>query len=391
MTNTTFTLAFFDDWLRSIWLKPGNSDLAPSVDGLFMYILWVCIISFIMLMVPMIYWTFRWRRLPGVPPIRTPNHNTALEVTWVVVPLLVVTVIFFWGFHGYMNSQIAKGNAEVINVTGAKWNWTPMYANGAGSGESVYLDDNTTSYKDGDKAPGVRGVNKFPVIVVPEGIPIKFMLMSKDVMHSFYIPDMRLKMDAFPNRYTSMTFIPQDSDPAKSEAGKITKTPGTAGRDHYIFCAEYCGENHSEMAGILRVLPQDLYKKTIEEWGNIIDTVSLVDAGKFVYEKRGCAQCHSLDGKDGTGPTWKGYYGKAVEFSQMGGSAYDLTTEDGWNNYIRESILYPSMKIHKGFANQMPSYSGQLSDRAILGVAAYIRSLNGMTKPDDMVTPEKKK
>ncbi len=391
MSNLQLTLAQ-SDWLTGVWLRPGNSDLAPDTDWLFMFIMWVCIVSFVALMIPMCYWAIRWRRKPGVPPIRTPNHNTALEVTWVVGPLIIVTFIFFWGFHGYINAQVPKGNFETININGKKWDWAVLYSNGAGSGETAYYDDLRPNPLEGDKGPGMRGNKPAPIIVVPEGISVKFLLTSSDVMHSFYIPDMRTKMDLFPNRTTSLTFIPQNSDPSKSGASEIGKKAGTPGRDHYVFCAEYCGDNHSEMAAILRVLPPDLYKQKVEEWGNVIDTISLVEAGKFVYEKRGCNQCHSLDGKPGgVGPSWKGYYGKPVQFDSAGGPTWDLTTDEGWENYIRESIYTPGAKVHKGFANQMPSYAGQLSERAVKGVAAYMRELAGRATDDDNAAPPPKK
>jgi len=387
MSNLQMTLAT-SDWLTRVWLRPGNSDLSPATDWLFMFIMWVCIISFVALMLPMGYWALRWRRKPGVPPIRTPNHNTALEVTWVVGPLIVVTFIFFWGFHGYMNSQIPQGNVEEININGKKWVWSVMYANGAGSGETVYLDD---SRPNPEIDRGLRGNNPVPIIVVPEGVSVKFLLTSSDVMHSFYIPDMRTKMDLFPNRTTSLTFIPQNSDPAKSGASMIAKDKAKPGRDHYIFCAEYCGDNHSEMAGILRVLPPELYKKQIEEWGNVTETISLVEVGQFVYQKRGCAQCHSIDGKVGAGPSWKGYYGKPVQFDSASGPTWDLTTDEGWENYIRESIYLPGVKVHQNYKNVMPSYAGQLNERAVKGVAAYMRQLAGRATDEDIVEPPKKK
>lgn len=384
------TLASERDWLTKLWLKPGNSDLSPSVDGLFMFIMWVCIISFVALMVPMCYWAWRWRRKPGVPPIRTPNHNTFLEISWVVGPLIVVTFIFFWGFYGYMNTQVAKGNAINIDVTGYKWNWDVLYPNGAGSGQTVYLDDLLVTKPGETQKTGQRGNAPVKVIVVPEGVPVKFQLKSKDVMHSFYIPDMRLKMDLFPNRYTSMTFTPQNSDPALSAAGSIGKKPGEKGRDHYIFCAEYCGTSHSEMAAILRVLPMDEYMKTVEEWGNMADKLSLVDVGKYVHAQR-CATCHSVDGSAGTGPSWKGFYLKPVPLSVSTGQQYDFSKEEDWNSYILESINYPNAKIHAGYAaGQMPSFLGQLKERELAGVVAYFRELAGKATDEDRKTPEPK-
>lgn len=408
------TLAI-NEWLHNIWFKKANSDLAvdangdwyfTGVDGQFMFILWVCIISFIMLMVPMCWWTWKYRRRPGHVQQRTPNHNTALEVTWVVGPLIVVVFIFFWGFHGYMRAQVARAGAEEILVNAQMWNWKATYSNGANSPETVYFDHKPQ----GDKV--VRGNIAFPVFVVPAGVPVKFRMTSSDVIHSFYIPDMRVKMDVFPNRYTSLTFTPMSSAPLEDEAGKvvsqvgnllvaspgISSEVGTDGkrkiisRDHFIYCAEYCGQNHSEMAGILRVVSKADYDAIVQDWGNMEAKLSPVELGKLLYSVRGCNACHTLDGSKGTGPSWKGFYGKPVPFEgQQKGDPIDWAKPDAWDNYIVESINYPANRIHEGYrAGNMPSYLGQLSPAAINGIIAYMRELNGVGRAEDKVVPTPK-
>jgi cytochrome c oxidase subunit 2 len=375
-----------NEWMKNQMLKPGNSDLAVgdwSVDGLFMFITWVCIGSFIVVMVPMVWWAWKYRMRPGVPAIRTPNHNTALEVTWVVIPLLFMVVIFFWGFKGYMRGQVAAGNAEVINLEGYKWAWDVKYANGAGSGQQVYLDDKRVPGGDG-RMSGPRGATLVPVIAVPEGQPVKFLMKSRDVMHSFYIPDMRIKMDLFPNRFTSLTFVPLNADDALDQAGSVTKTPGELpGRDHYVFCAEYCGESHSEMAAVMRVMKGADYNKTLETWGDLYKGKNYAEVGAIVHARK-CATCHSVDGSKNTGPTWKDVWGTQVPLVGGARVAYD-------ENYVREAILNPAAKIHEGYANQMPSFAGQLTDDEILGVISYIRQLSGKaTDKDKMPYPPKK-
>ncbi|MFN0012683.1 MAG: c-type cytochrome [Phycisphaerales bacterium] len=407
-----------NDWLHSVWFKPGNSDLTidpqtggmvfAGVDWMFMFILWVCIISFIMLMGPMCLWAVQYRRRPGIPAQRTPNHNTALEVTWIVVPLIVVTLMFFWGFQGFVNAQVARAGAEEINVQGFKWGWRATYPNGAEPTETVYFDHVT----DGDKTR--RGSLAFPIIVVPAGKPVKFKLTSTDVIHSFFIPDMRVKIDVFPNRYTSFTFTPLDAtgpdgvvnveDRDKGISYSVKQNLDAAGkpkggkgaRDHYIYCAEYCGQNHSEMAAILRVVDAADYTRVIADWGNIEERVSLVALGTLIYTKN-CAQCHTIDGGKNTGPSWKNAYGNPVQFEgDVGGGKIDLANDDGWSTYIRESIEYPAAKIHVGYkGGNMPSFKGQISERAILGVVAYMKSLSDKGKdkltPAETQTPEPKK
>lgn len=394
-----------NDWLHSFWMKPGNSDLSVNpdgtwhwagVDGLFMYILWVCIISFVLLMGVMTYFAIKYRRRPGVAQQRSANHSTALEVSWVVVPAIIVFIIFFWGFHGYMRAQVAKVNAEEILVEGFMWSWDATYPNGAKSPWTVYLDDNRDSEGVGD-----RGNIPVPVFVVPAGRPVKFRLTSRDVVHSFYIPDMRLKMDTYPNRYTSMTFTPINADSEKDQAG--TLTPLTAkewaeprpGRDHYIFCAEFCGKNHSQMAAILRVVSEQEYQKILAAWSDIVGRNPPVEVGKIVWKAKGCAQCHTVDGGKGSAPSWLGYYGQPLKFADgrsLDASLYPelqagASFEDVWDNYIRESILNPGAHLHEGYPNQMPSYQGKLSAGEINGVIAYMRQLNGKARAIDTQMP----
>jgi cytochrome c oxidase subunit II len=383
-------------WLRSFLLKDSNSDIGQDywgVDNLFMVVTWLNIIFFLVVVVPMCYWAWKYRRKPGVAQQRTPNHNTALEVTWIVGPLVILVGIFFWGFQGYMKAQIAKGGAELITVEGWKWGWGATYKNGAGSGVNATLDDRRIAQGTGELV-GQSGNGKVPVFVIPEGKPVKFLLQSRDVMHSFYIPDMRVKMDLFPNRYTSMTFTPLSATKPDGVANVSFDGTFAEGTDHYVFCAEYCGQLHSEMAAIIRVQKPSDYDATIAAWGNVKDTLNLVDLGKYIYERK-CATCHSVDGSKNSGPSWKGYYGTDVKFTDGSSimSVYGQTgdMELAWANYIRESILNPAKKIHEGYANQMNSFAGQLSDRELEGIAAYIRDLNGKSKAEDKAPPAAKK
>ena len=396
MNQTMGTLAWeFSDpisnWLRSIFLKPSNSELGTDTwgtDNLFLLVTWINIVFFLVVVVPMIYWTMKYRRRPGVPAQRTPNHNTALEVTWVVVPLLILVVVFFWGFQGYMKSQVAKANHETINVTGRKWNWEFRYANGATTPVQLFQDDHRKSIE-GANLTGERGNIGMPMFIVREGVPVKFLLRSVDVMHSFYIPDMRLKMDLFPNRYTSLTFIPQTSKQTDAQklvaVGRITPdsvagiNPPIPGSDHYVFCAEYCGINHSEMGAFLRVVDQKTYDRVMADWGDIYKGKPLVKIGEMVHA-RVCATCHTVDGATNTGPTWKGSYGTQIKLKGGGTRLMD-------ESYIRDSIDNPGAEIHDGFENKMTPFKGTLSDLEYQGIMAYFRSLADKATDADKAVP----
>jgi len=382
-------------WLHRIWFKPGNSNLTADVDWTFMFILWVSIISFFMLMIPMTFWVFKYRRRAGVPAQRTPNHNLFLEITWVVVPLMVLTFMFFKGFHGYMDSQIAAGNAEELLITGKRWIWTAEYPNGAISPVTVRFDVS----KKGDGI--LRGIKDMPLFVVPAGRAVKFKMKSDDVIHSFFIPDMRIKMDVMPNRYTSFTVTAESFEGPQGVSAAIVDTgtnmisqldqvsllenkKDTRHRDHIIYCAEYCGQDHSEMAGVIRVVPQEDYDAIKAQWGDIDSNIKKdpVALGLQVSKVFGCGSCHSIDGKAGTGPTWLNVYGRPVEF-EPGAKGIDFAAEFAkdpflaWDNYIRESVLRPQAKIHKAYTtSQMASFDGQLNEVKIQALVAYFRSLS---------------
>lgn len=397
MNQAIGTLAWeFSDpiskWLRSIFLKPSNSELGIDTwgtDNLFLLVTWVNIIGLLVVILPMIYWVMKYRRRPGVPAQRTANHNTALEVTWVVVPLIILTGIFFWGFQGYMKAQVAKSTAEPIYVTGSKWSWDIKYANGATTPVMVYMDDHRAAPDKDGKQFGLRGNTPLPLFIVRAGVPVHFQLKSNDVMHSFYIPDMRLKMDLFPNRFTSLTFTPQSfvqtPEQKLHQVGKIT--PDTdpmvnvniPGSDHFVYCAEYCGTKHSEMAAVIRVVDQDTYNTVMKDWGDIYKGKPLVEVGKMVFN-RICFTCHSTDGTIITGPSWKDAYGTQVPIEAGGTVPMDET-------YILESIDYPAAKLHKGFPNKMTPFKGMLSTLEVQGVIAYYRSLAGKATDADKAPP----
>jgi cytochrome c oxidase subunit 2 len=326
----------------------GVNDVAIETDGLFMLIFWFSVFFFVLLMGLAFYWSFfKYRRRPGVPIQRSPAHNGPLEIFWTVVPASGMLVIFFLGLWTYTSRQLVAGDSLQIDVKAMKWDWALTYPNGAESQWMILLD------------PG--GTKSAPVFIVPEDTNIALTMSSQDVIHSFWIPDYRVKMDVFPNRYTGFAFrtavLPEDAE-SDPEYGQY--------QDHWIFCAEYCGDFHSEMAGVLRVMTHAGYAKALDNFD--IGNKSPIEIGKAVYASK-CATCHTTDGGANTGPTWQNLFGYERPMS-------DGTTVMGDENYIRESILVPGAKIHAGFANAMPAFQGLLNDAQLDGVIAYMKSLS---------------
>ena len=335
----------------------GTTEGAQEVDALFMMIWWIGVFFFVLLMGLMIYWAFfKYRRRPGVPPPVSPSHNTFLEVFWTVVPSSTLIVIFLFGLFTYLDRNVASTQALKIDVSGWKWGWELTYPGGQQSPWLTTIDERTRP--DGSVAKQTQQVK---IYVLPADTEIDLRMISQDVIHSFWLPDFRIKMDLYPNRYTGYSF----------------RTPKLGSdeeyRDHWLFCAEYCGDYHSEMAGIIRVVPRSAYDGWLTQ---IESSGDPIDVGKLVHQSK-CAVCHSVDGSQNTGPTWLNAYGYPVDF-QDGAS---MEARD--DNYIRESILNPGAKIVAGYPNQMPSFDGQLSETQLRGVIEYYKSLSDKYTPPD--------
>ncbi|HZW10293.1 MAG TPA: cytochrome c oxidase subunit II [Phycisphaerales bacterium] len=325
---------------RLVFGERGASALARASDGISLWILGFNIIWFVFLMTLMFYWSVRYRRRKGVAAERSAHHNTPLELTWTIVPSLFLGYMFYRGLEGYLSNIVAPTNAEVIDIRGIKWEWTATYPNGANPPERTTIGGNTAA----------------PILYVPVGRPVLFRMTSADVLHSFWIPDFRYKFDVIPNRYTNFWIEAEE--------------PG----EHWIFCAEYCGDRHSEMTALLRAVPADEYDRIVASWSIDLSQPPEVLGKIMVERKGGCAACHSVDGSTVIGPTWKDAWGNAVPLAD--GSSIPADDPQAWDNYARESIVNPSAKVHAGFPPVMTSYAGVFSDEEIGWIIAYIRTLS---------------
>jgi len=321
---------FIDYLTGQAMLPPRGTQLAEQIDITFLGIYWLSVVLFLMITIPAIYFAWRYRYKPGrVTPHQT--HNTTLEVLWSVGPLLLCVGLFFWGLNGYMKLVVAPGEAMEIQVTAKQWLWTFEYPDGS------------------------RTVND---LHVPVNKPVKMVMTSEDVLHSFFVPNMRVKQDVVPGRYTQVWF-----------------TPITLG-ETYFTCAEYCGKDHSNMKGKLTVDTDADFAKFVLTGGTEFE--SYFDAsdpaktpaawGKIQYERKGCNSCHTVDGSTSKGPTWKGIWGSMVTLND-GKSV--LVDED----YVKESMMQPTAKVVKGFDPVMPTFQGLLRPHEVRGLVAYIESL----------------
>ena len=310
--------------LFDFMLPEAKSPTAESTDALFHFINEVSLILLLGITISIIYFAIKYRRKSedDVTPVIT--HNHALEITWSVIPLLVCLLIFAWGYSGWLNLKSVPDDAYEVKVTAMKWSWTFEYANGAISPAELH---------------------------VPAGRPVKLVMKSRDVIHSFYVPDYRIKQDVLPNRYTYLWF--NATEPGES----------------HIFCTEYCGTSHSGMLAKVIVHEPEEFETWLQTSGAGSGSQDPVEQGKSLIAQNGCQACHSIDGSKGIGPSLKGIFGHEVELA-------DGSTVTVDENYIRESILTPQEKIVKDFeVVPMTSFQGLLDDEQISAIIEYIKTL----------------
>lgn len=303
----------------TLWLPEAASTFTQEIDWLFYFVYWVSVVFFVLVVGTMGYFAWKYRRRSSDDRPEPVHESKILEVTWIIVPTILVLVVFTWGFRSYLKLGVAPPGAYEIQVRAQKWAWQFEYPNGAISNE----------------------------LHVPAGRPIRLNMSSVDVLHSIFLPNFRVKQDVLPNRYSSIWFEPtkQDTFP--------------------IYCTEYCGTRHSAMLSQIIVQPQDVFNAWLQSAG-VPEDASPAERGEILYTQQACNGCHSLDGSGGVGPTFQGLFGKQEQLDG-GGS---VTVDD---NYLRESILEPNAKIVAGYPPAMPPAYGGLSAEELDALIAFIK------------------
>jgi cytochrome c oxidase subunit II len=313
----------------NFWMPKAVNITADDSDFMYYAVLGLSIFFFVAIAGAVIYLVIKYRHRPGHKPEPSPAHNDALEITWTVIPTLICVFLFYYGWTTYVQLVTPPTKAVEVSVLAWRWSWQFTHSNGV---------------QDSD-------------LHVPVNTPVRLVMTSKDVLHAFYAPVMRVKQDIIPRRYTYAWFLP-------------TK-PGT----YRLTCAEYCGTNHSQMGitdegrrAVVVVHEPGGYERYLADKAAQSNTMEPKDLGKQLYEKKGCNACHSVDGSARVGPTLAKSFGTMVPLSD--GSQVKLD-----ENYVRESLEYPQAKSRPGYPPSMPSFLGQLKPREIEGIIAYIKSL----------------
>jgi cytochrome c oxidase subunit 2 len=319
-------------------LGEAASRTTGQVDALFLFITVVSLFFFLLVEGLLIYFAIRYRKRKGAEPSETPDIRGSLflETVWILIPTIVVASFFYYGYRVFRDIRTPPPGATDIHVVGRQWLFEFRYPDGSSS------------------------INE---LRVPAGGPLKLILSSDDVIHSFYIPAYRLKQDMVPGQYTTLYLHPDKA--------------GT----YYILCAEYCGVAHSTMRAKLIVMEPDAYAAWREK-KKAPAALSLAEQGKGLVEKSGCLGCHALEGKEKIGPNLGQDFGRKVLLE-------DGTSVTANEEYLRESILDPKAKVVKGYPAVMPTFKESLSPDDVGAIIAYLKSLSGEKEKDGKKEGEK--
>ncbi len=321
----------------SFLFPPQASTVAKDLDDTYYMIQNWSIFFTVLIFFVLFYFIFKYNRKTHPIAERTATHNTALELLWSVPPGFVLVYMFWRGFVGYLDLREPPQDSYQISVQAQKWSWTFKYPNGAQSGE----------------------------LHLPVGRPTTMTMTSSDVIHSFFIPAFRTKMDVVPGRYTKTWF-----------------TPTKVGQ-YIVECTEYCGTQHSDMLAQVFVHTEEDFQKWVYEEANWLVKLKYADAehkvirpdfkpaeaGKRVFDTF-CTQCHRADTQKLIGPGLGGVFGHEVAFA-------DGTKQIADEAYVQKSIEEPSAQIVAGFqgGTSMPTFKGVLQPDYIEVLVAYVKSL----------------
>lgn len=313
-------------------LLPDASTIAPRVDVLFWYMIGLCGFVAVGIFATMIYFGIKYRA--GSRADRTGKHrqSVGIEAAWTLVPFGMFIAVFIWSLFVFARLQSPPAAAQTVYVVAKQWMWKIQH-------------------------PG--GQREIDMLHVPLGEPIRLVMISQDVIHSFSVPAFRVKQDVLPGTYTSLWF-----------------TATRSGR-YSLFCNQYCGLDHSRMIGTVVVMPPAAYARWLAK--NAAPE-SVAARGAALFRSAGCSGCHGANASVHA-PDLDGLYGRAVHLA-------DGSTVIADDRYIHDSILLPDKQVAAGFAPIMPSFEGQLSEQDVLALVAYIKSTSATARQPPSVGSE---
>jgi len=302
----------------------GWQNLSGSVDNVFYFIMSIGVALLLGVTGVMLTFVYRYgrKRNPNPEDIK---DNVPLEVIWTIIPTLLVLAMFWVGWKGFQYMRTVPPDAMLVKVTAGMWSWSFQYENGR---QSATLN-------------------------LPLGRPVKLSITSRDVLHSLSIPAFRVKEDAVPGRETYLWFLPD------------------AAGTYDLFCTEYCGTGHSAMTTTVVVMPVKEFESWYAEKTEAEGKAKKHPEGAKLFQEKGCAACHSLDGTAKVGPTLQRVFGRKETVVTAGKEHEIVVNED----YIKRSLLEPQADVVKGFPPIMPSQKGLLKNDEIDAIIEYLKNL----------------
>jgi len=323
---------------RILFLPEQASEYARQVDALHYFVILTTMVGAAGVFATAIYFFVRYRRRSDTDVTPHVSPKPIHEILFIGGPLALFLVWFAIGYPQYVSLSLPPKDAMDVYVQGKKWMWKFAY-------------------------PG--GPNAIDTLRVPAGRPVRLLITSRDVIHSFFVPALRIKQDALPGRYTQTWF--NATQPGRYE----------------IFCAEYCGLSHSSMLGELVVMPAAEFDQWLSDQRRGISVAqdsgpgggapvrpasNLVEEGRRVAAEQGCLKCHTVDGTRHIGPTWTDLFGRDEKLATGKSVHAD-------ESYLTKSMMDPSADIVAGYQNVMPTYQGKLSPPDAAAIVEFIKSL----------------
>jgi cytochrome c oxidase subunit 2 len=303
-------------WTGTPLFPESASTMAPRVDALYFFLVGVTMFFSLLIAGLIVFYAIRYRRRTPESVGARIHGSLALEIGWSVIPLIIAMGIFTWGASVFV--AIARAPQETLNVyaVGKQWMWRFQHLNGQ------------------------REINE---LHVPVGRAVKLIMTSEDVIHDLYVPAFRVKADVIPGRYTHIWFEP-------TKAGT-----------YHLFCAEYCGTQHSGMIGRVVVMEAEDY----QQWLASGSDGSLAAAGAALFADLACTTCHR-PGVEDRGPSLEGLFGTTVQLADGGEALVDEA-------YLREAILNPAARIRFGYQPVMPAYQGVVTEEQLIELVEYLK------------------
>jgi cytochrome c oxidase subunit 2 len=313
------------------FIPESASTISGKVDALYFYLSGVTLFFTLLISGVLIFFVIKYRRRTPFEIPRPIAGSHKLETLWSVIPFIIAMSMFAWGAQIYFEQYRPPKNAHEIYVVGKQWMWKIQHSTGQ------------------------REINE---LHVPVGRKIKLIMTAEDTIHDFFVPAFRMKADVLPGRYTTQWF------------------EATRAGTYHLFCAEYCGMNHSGMIGSVIVMQPTEFDNWLS--GNAGQQAPAV-AGQQLFESLGCVSCHGPKGEGGRGPALAGLFGRKVFLT----NGQTITADEG---YVRESIENPHAKTVSGFGPIMPTFQGQVTPEQLIQLMAFIKSLQ-VTNPQQPAAP----